>query len=63
MPITMRIHYTHENGHCMTPCPYGVHCGYTGEPKLVGSYACADCMHFVTDSFEENWVECNFGEK
>lgn len=59
----MKIYYKHKEGYCETPCPYGFTNGYTGDHKLVGSYACADCMYFVTDSFDKNWVECNYEEK
>jgi hypothetical protein len=43
-----------------TPCPYGNINGYEGTTKKVGSYACHDCMHFVSVDLERQEVECKF---
>ena len=59
----MKIPFEHDNGYCLTPCPYGRINGYTGEPTFVGSNSCASCICFVTDDFEEDLVECWCGEK
>ena len=59
----MKIPFEHDNGYCMTPCPYGKINVYTGELIFVGSNACASCICFVTDDFEEDLVECWCGEK
>lgn len=42
-----------------TECPYGYIDGYEGLTKKVGSYACHDCMHFVSVDLEKMEVECN----
>jgi hypothetical protein len=42
-----------------TECPYGYIDGYEGTTKKVGSYACHDCMHFVSVDLEKREVECN----
>jgi hypothetical protein len=41
-----------------TDCPYGYTNGYEGSTKKVGSYACHDCMHFVSVDLEKREVEC-----
>lgn len=41
-----------------TQCPYGYIDGYEGKVKKVGSYACHDCMHFVSVDLEKREVEC-----
>ena len=56
----MRINFKHNEGYCETPCPHRMINVYTGEPKFVGSNACAECRYFVTDDFDEDCVECCF---
>ena len=45
-----------------TDCPYGYINGYDGSIKKVGSYACSDCMHFVSVDLEKMEVECDYDE-
>jgi hypothetical protein len=42
-----------------TTCPYEYIDGYEGTIKKVGSYACHDCMHFVSVDLKKREVECN----
>ena len=60
----MKIKFEHNEGYCLTPCPFGMINEYSdlGDVKLVGSNACSDCIHFVSNDFEENLVECNCKE-
>ena len=44
-----------------TTCPYGYIDGYEGTTKKVGSYACHDCMNFVSVDLEKREVECKYG--
>ena len=55
MKISFEITRTNRS---MTECPYGYIDGYEGKVKKVGSYACHDCMHFVSVDLEKREVEC-----
>lgn len=55
MKIKFEISRTNR---CKTPCPHGFIDGYEGTTKLVGSYGCHDCMHFVSVDLENREVEC-----
>ena len=55
MKIKFEISKTNK---CKTDCPYGYMDGYEGSTKKVGSYACHDCMHFVSVDLEKREVEC-----
>ena len=48
---------------CKTKCPYEFRDGYEGTTKKVGSYACHDCMHFVSVDLERREVECKAEEE
>lgn len=60
----MKINYKHDEGRCMTPCPYGILWRNEGEREvlLVGSNACAACDHFVFNDETADWVECGYEE-
>lgn len=55
MKISFEITRTNRS---KTECPYGYIDGYEGKVKKVGSYACHDCMHFVSVDLEKREVEC-----
>ena len=60
----MRINYEHDDGRCMTPCPYGIPWREAGQGEviLIGSNACAGCPHFVFNDEIEDWIECKYEE-
>lgn len=55
----MKIKFeTTDENECLTDCPYGYIDGYEGTTKKVGSYACHDCLNFVSVDLEKREVEC-----
>lgn len=55
MKINFEVSRTNRS---KTDCPYGYINGYEGTTKKVGSYACHDCIHFVSVDLEKREVEC-----
>lgn len=55
MKIKFEVSRTNKS---KTLCPYGYIDGYEGTVKKVGSYACHDCMHFVSVDLDKREVEC-----
>ena len=43
-----------------TECPYGYINGYEGSTKKVGSYACHDCVNFISVDLEKREVDCDY---
>lgn len=56
MKIKFEISRTNRS---KTPCPYGFIDGYEGTIKKVGTYACADCVHHLSQDNEKRFVECD----
>lgn len=55
--MTIRFEVSRTN-RSKTPCPYEFIDGYEGTTKKVGSYACHDCMYFISVDLEKREVEC-----
>lgn len=56
MKIKFEISRTNRS---KTPCPYEFRGGYEGMTKRVGSYACHDCVHHLSQDNEKRFVECD----
>lgn len=59
----MKIRFETEGRYAITDCPYGYINGYEGTTKKVGSYACSDCINFVSQDNEKKEVECKFDDR